>query len=110
MLIARFGTTQTPFPEICSFCPKEMPANEDLFFLEVEPDRDDKKTKKQQEIVLRQFEIMCWACYTAIREAIIRHGLPIEDGYVPDAPEQFSDTEYTQIRLTSKGEFKEVKK
>lgn len=74
MIYLRLGQTTAPIPLKCSFCPYVSPAGETFFFQEAEVILSDMRHD-------REFETMCPMCYTRIKDAAIKHKIPVEFDY-----------------------------
>lgn len=74
MIFLRLGKTTAPIPQKCTFCPRVVPAFDTLFFQETDAILSDKNHD-------REFETMCPRCYNTIKDAAIKHKVPVEFDY-----------------------------
>jgi hypothetical protein len=74
MIFLRVGQTTAPINMKCEFCPYVSPPGETFYFQESDPILDDKNHD-------REFTTMCVACYNSIKEAAMKHKVPVEFDY-----------------------------
>lgn len=91
MIFLRLGKTTAPINMKCEFCPYVSPPGETFYFQESDPILDDKNHD-------REFTTMCPVCYTVIKDAAIRHKIPVEFDYVIGKDEGIRQSTSTKTR------------
>lgn len=89
MLVLRIGTIESPIPLKCSYCPRETEGGEVIHFMETDP---------INQRVLEEYETMCPACYIAIKDAAIKHKVPIEFDLAPTIAPRVAQTDELKVR------------
>lgn len=65
----RVGTTSAPTSVGCAYCGREIPSETEFYVIEQQP---------IHQKAIDEFSITCDPCYVAIKEAAIKHKVPIE--------------------------------
>jgi hypothetical protein len=69
MLILRTTSTSAPVDAECAYCSRLLPANQEFYVIETFP---------QHKKTIEEFSLACPRCYTDVKDAAIRHKIPIE--------------------------------